>query len=77
MKQKYKVEPLQYYLLEQFDFEGLWKKIALEEKEKLKKAGKIWTRGESLDGLDPSIRYTIEKGNNPQIFYYPVCIPTV
>jgi len=75
-RRHYKIEPLHYHDIELFDFASLWEQMRSIELDKIKKAGKAWTRGESLDGLDPELRYRIEKTNNPNMVY-PVAISTV
>lgn len=49
--------------------------LRASELEKARLAGKVWVRGDSLDGLDPTLRVFIEKRHNPTISYPLIPVP--
>lgn len=51
------------------DIEDLEVKFRQQEHDRLKASGKVWTRGEPLDGLYPHLRVFVEKTLRPGIKY--------
>ena len=49
-------------------------KMKSEELARLKRSGKVWTRGDPIDSLDPNLRVFIEKHHNPAVKYPLICV---